>query len=136
MNIGRNLLAGALIGIVGLGVMASSASAAKPMKVKIAPFAGKKVRVAKNLKVIVSCSKDCVVKVRVKLITPAGNSTVKGGKRLKTNQSWTTGMTLTNYGRRILKNHYRRSRLRVSVRARNTKNGTVRKKTRTFGFRR
>ncbi len=136
MNIARNLLAGALIAIVGLGVMASTASAAKPMTVKIAPYAGTKVRVAKNLKVIVSCSKDCAAKVKIKLLTPVGNSAVKGGRNLKANRAWTTGMVLTSYGVKILKNHWRYSRLRVSVTARNLKHGTIRKKTKTFRFRR
>jgi hypothetical protein len=106
------------------------------MKVKITPYAGTKVKVAKRLKVIVSCSKNCAAKVRVTLITPAGNSTVKGGRNLAAGKSWITGMVLTSYGVSVLKNHYRYSRLRIAVSARNLKNGTVRRKTKTFRFRR
>ena len=116
--------------------MGSTATAATPMKVKISPYAGTKVKVAKKLKVIVSCTKNCKVKVKVTLITPAGNSSVKGGKALKENTSWVTGMILTNYGVSILKNHYQNSRLRIAVVATNTKNGTVRRATKSFRFRR
>ncbi len=132
----RILCAGFLIAAVGVGAMASTASAAKPMNIKMAPFAGKKVKVAKKLKVIVSCSKDCAAKVRVTLITPVGNTSVKGGRNLEAGQGWITGMVLTNYGVRVLKNHYRNSRLKVAVTARNLKNGTIRKKTKSFRFRR
>ena len=115
--------------------MGSTATAATPMNVKIAPYAGTKVKVAKKLKVIVSCSKDCAAKVKVTMITPAGNSTVKGGRNLAAGQGWLTGMVLTNYGLSVLKNHYRFSRLKVAVTARNLKNGTIRKKTSFFRFR-
>ena len=91
---------------------------------------------AQKLKVIVSCSKDCAAKVRVTLITPVGNTSVKGGRNLEAGQGWITGMVLTKYGVRVLKNHYRNSRLKVAVTARNLKNGTIRKKTKSFRFRR
>jgi hypothetical protein len=129
-------LAGLPIAAVGIGAITSPATAAAPMKVKITPFAGKKVRVAKRLKVYVTCTKDCAAKVRITLITPAGNSTVKGGRNLPANQGWITGMILNRYGLSILKKHYRSSRFRVAVTARNLKNGTVRTNTKTFRFRR
>lgn len=136
MRKARNLFAGILIATIAMGAMGSSATAAQPMNIKIAPYAGTKVKVAKKLKVIVSCSKDCAAKVRITMITPAGNSTVKGGRNLPAGQSWLTGMVLTNYGLSVLKNHYRYSRLKVAVSARNLKNGTVRNKTKFFRFRR
>ena len=136
MHKGRSFLAALLVAAVGVGAMASTAGAATPMKIKIAPFAGTKVKVAKKLKVVTSCSKDCAAKVRVTLITPVGNTSVKGGRGLKAGRTWITGMVLTNYGVKVLKNHYRYSRLRVKITARNVKNGTVRTKTKTFRFRR
>ena len=136
MNKARNLLAGLLIAAVGMGAMASTSSAAVPMNVKVAPYAGTKVKVAKKLKVIVSCSKDCAAKVKITLITPVGNTSVKGGRGLEAGKGWITGMVLTNYGVSVLKNHYRYSRLKVQVTARNLKNGTIRKKTKSFRFRR
>ena len=136
MRKARHMLSVVLIGAVGLGAFAGSSTAAVPMNIKVAPYAGTKVRVAKKLKVLVSCSKDCAAKVRITLITPVGNSTVKGGRNLEAGSSWLTGMILTNYGVRLLKNHYRHSRLKVAVQARNLKNGTVRKKTKFFRFRR
>jgi len=131
-----HILAGLLIAAVGLGAMTSTASAAVPMKVKIAPFAGKKVRVAKKLKVYVTCTKDCAAKVRITLITPAGNSTVKGGRNLPANRGWITGMVLNRYGVSLLKKHWRNSRFKVAVTARNLKNGTIRKNAKVFRFRR
>lgn len=136
MNKARNLLTAMLIASVGMGTLASTAEAAAPLKIKIAPYAGTKVKVAKKLKVIVSCSKDCAAKVKVTLLTPAGNTSVKGGRNLKANSGWITGMVLTGYGLSILKNHYPYSRLRISVSARNLSNGTIRNKTKTFRFRR
>lgn len=131
------LLSVAICGVAAAGTTASAATvSAVPMKVKVTPFAGKKVRVAKKLKVVVSCTKDCTAKVRITLVTPAGNSTVKGGRNLEAGRGWITGMVLTSYGTRMLKNHYRRSRLKVAVTARNRKHGTIRKKTRSFRFRR
>lgn len=134
MRKARNVLAGLLIATVGLFAATSTASAAVPMNIKIAPYAGKKVKVAKKLKVIVSCSKDCAAKVKVTLITPAGNSVVKGGRNLEAGRGWVTGMVLTSYGVNVLKNHYRSSRLKIEVNARNLKNGTIRKKTKSFRF--
>ena len=106
------------------------------MKIKVAPFAGTKVKVARKLKVIVSCSKDCNARVKVTLITPVGVSSVKGGRSLSAGRGWITGMVLTNYGVTLLKNHFRYSRLKVEVTATNVSNGTVRKQTKSFRFRR
>lgn len=136
MNKARTVIAALLVAIVGMAAIGSTANAAIPMKIKIAPYAGTKVKVAKRLKVIATCTKDCRAKVKVTLITPAGNSSVKGGRKLQANSSWITGMILTNYGVNVLKNHYRNSRLRVAITATNVSNGTVRHQTKTFRFRR
>jgi len=136
MNKARTLLAALLVSVVGIAAIGSTAGAAVPLNIKIAPYAGTKVKVAKKLKVLASCSKDCKAKVKVTLITPAGNTSVKGGRNLTANRSWITGMVLTGYGLNILKNHYRYSSLRVAVTATNIANGTVRHKTKTFRFRR
>ncbi|MBN8867878.1 MAG: hypothetical protein J0H98_10020 [Solirubrobacterales bacterium] len=140
MNVLRKAAAGAMIVAVGVGALASSANAAAvtepPLRVKISPFAGKKVKVAKRLKVLVNCSKDCVAKVRVTLISPSGNATVKGGRKLAANRTWVTGMVLTSFGVNILKNHYRQSRLKVAVVARDVSTNKITRNTKKFGFRR
>lgn len=135
MKRARNLIAGLLIAAVGIGAMASGASAAAPMKVKVAPYAGTKVRVAKRLKVVASCTSDCAARVRITLYTPVGKSTVSGSRNLEANIGWITGMILTPYGVNILRNHYRYSRLKVVVTARNLEHGTIRTVTRFFRFR-
>jgi hypothetical protein len=135
------VLAGILIAALGFGAVHTSTATASPattsavpMKVKITPFAGKRVKVAKRLKVLVTCSKDCAAKVKVKLITPAGNSTVTGGRDLTAEGTWITGMVLSNFGVKLLRNHWRNSRLKVSVTAQNVANGTIRKNSKTFRF--
>ena len=145
MNINRKFLAGFVVVVVGSVGAAFTTPAraagdatisAAPMKIKVAPFAGTKVKVARKLKVIVSCSKDCNARVKVTLITPVGVSSVKGGRSLSAGGGWITGMVLTNYGVTLLKNHFRYSRLKVEVTATNVSNGTVRKQTKSFRFRR
>ncbi|HMT05810.1 MAG: hypothetical protein KDB48_07875 [Solirubrobacterales bacterium] len=145
MNITRKFFAGFVVAaIVALGAAFTAPAAtaggatvsAAPLKIKVAPFAGTRVQVAKKLKVIVSCSKDCDAKVKVTLITPVGTSSVKGGRSLSAGSGWITGMILTNYGVTLLKNHFRFSRLKVEVTATNVSNGTVRKQTKSFLFRR
>ena len=136
MEKARNILVSLLVTLVGAGAVAAPAEAAAPMNIKIAPFAGSTVQVAKKLKVVVSCTRDCAARARVTLLTPAGNSTVSGSQTLAAGQGWITGMILTRYGLSILRNHYAASRLKVLVTARNLKNGTVRKKSKVFRFRR
>ncbi|MCO5316535.1 MAG: hypothetical protein M9938_10310 [Solirubrobacterales bacterium] len=136
----RAVVASIAVALIGAGFFASTApaadTAAVPLSIKVAPFAGKKVKVARKLKVIVSCDRDCVAKVRITLITPAGNSKVGGARSLPENRSWITGMVLTRFGVGVLRNHFRRSRLKVVVRARDPQAGAWSQVTRTFRFRR
>lgn len=141
MKRARLTFAGLLIAAAGVAGMDSAASAADavaaaPLKVKVAPMAGKKVKVARKLKVVASCTSDCAAKVRIKLYTPVGNSTVRGARNLKADQGWITGLVLTRFGLKAVKSHFRQSRLKVSLRARDVSTGRVVKKTRTFRFRR
>lgn len=129
------LVVAAVAGGTGSAVAAESA-AFVPLRVKVAPFSGTRVDVAKSLKVIVSCSQDCQAKARITLITPAGNSSVAGGRTITAQSSWVTGMILTRYGLSVLRNHYPRSRLKVAVTARDPRNGSIHRKTRFFRFRR
>ena len=123
----------ASVGFTGPAAAADSAVRA-PLNVKVAPFAGKKVKVGKKLKMIVSCSKNCIVKVKFKLITPGLSDSVKGGKALPANTPWITGMLLSNFGRNLLRNSYRQSRFKVILSAKDTSNGKMVRKTRTFKF--
>lgn len=134
----------AVVLITSLGFSSSAGAAATsadsnrigPLRVKVAPLAGKKVKVAKKLKLVMSCSKDCIVKVKFKLITPGLTDSVKGGKALKANAPFITGMVLNSFGVRLLKNNYRQSRFKAIIQAQDVSNGRVVRKTKTFKFKR
>ncbi len=112
-------------------------TAAKKFFVAISPQGGgKKVKVGKILRMKVRCSMNCKVKVRFKLITPVGASTVKGGRYLPKGVPWQTGMILTNRGRNALKNHVKTSRLVARVVGINSANGKRSVRNKTFKFRR
>lgn len=113
-----------------------AATAAKGFFVAVAPRGGKKVKAGKVLRVTVRCSHNCKVKVRFKLITPVGSSTVKGGRYLPKGVPWQTGMILTPKGRRILKSHVKTSRLVARVVGISSANGKRSVRNKTFKFRR
>jgi hypothetical protein len=103
--------------------------------VKVASVDGRpKVKVARQLKVLVSCSNDCSAVARLTLKTPTNTLRVGGSNRLPAAAIWTTGIRLTDYGLGYLKQSYRRSVLKVVVTAvdRETRKKVVR--TRHFRF--
>lgn len=132
----------AIILFTGMAISTSISTAGivdstAPLKVKVVPLdGGHKIKVAKTLKLAVSCSKDCRAKVKIKLITPIRSDTVKGGHSLTSENTWLTGMALTNFGRQTLKRNVRRSRLKVRVSALDIATSKRTVKTRTFKFRR
>ncbi len=112
-------------------------AAAKKFFVAVAPRGGgHKVKVGKVLGVKVRCSLNCRVKVRFKLITPVGSSTVKGGRYLPKGVPWQTGMVLNSRGRKALKSHVKTSRLVARVVAINSANGKRSVRNKVFKFRR
>jgi len=116
-------------------VAVPAAASAAPLKVAVAASDGStKVKVAKKLKILVVCSNDCIAKVKIKLITPVVSDSVKGGKALKAQELWGTGMILSGVGKNILKKNFRNSRLVVTVNARDRATGkhTIKHKTLTF----
>jgi hypothetical protein len=92
-----------------------------------------KIKVARKLKVLISCSNDCRASTRLKLITPINRFNVGGSRALGAGDVWTTGIRLTGFGLRYLKRNYRKSKLVVVVRA--TDRETGRKVSKTHGFR-
>lgn len=93
-----------------------------------------KIKVARDLKVLVSCSNDCRAKARLTLKTPINKLSVGGSQALTSGTVWTTGIRLTRFGLRYLKKTYRKSNLKVAIRARDTATGKIVKKTRYFRF--
>jgi len=138
MNKVRTFVAGVAVVAIGMGLMGApaGAGAATPFKVKAAPFAGKTIRVAKKLKVLLNCNKNCSAKVTITLITPAGNDKVKGGIGLSANSTRIVFMRLSATGLAILKQNYRQSRLRVYVQAKDSETGKIARTVKTFRFRR
>lgn len=130
------------ISILGLAPAAASAAhsdagdaaRASRLAVKVtSPDSKPKIKVARNLKVLVSCSKDCRASARLKLITPINRLNVGGSRTLGAGDVWTTGIRLTRFGLNYLKKNYRWSKLVVVVRA--TDRATGRKVSKTRGFR-
>ena len=105
-----------------------------PLRVKVAPLAGPKVKVAKKLKVVVSCSKQCRLKMKFTLVTPGLSDSVKGGTSLAPQSPFITGMVLSGFGKNLLKNSYRQSRLKVNINALDVATGKRSSKTRSFKF--
>jgi hypothetical protein len=115
-------------------VAAESGVSATSLKVKIvSPDGRPKVKVARDLRVLVSCNNDCRARARVTLKTPVNNLKVAGTQLLGAGDVWTTGIRLTNFGLRYLKKNFTRSVLRVDVTA--TEIGTGLKTTAARSFR-
>lgn len=136
MNKVRNLFAGLLIAALLSAAAGSAASAEQPFRVQAAPLSGKTIRVAKKLKVLLNCNRNCSAKVTLTLITPAGKDTVKGGVGLRANSTGGVFMRLTGTGFAILRGNYPQSRLRVYVQAKDSETGKIARTTKTFRFRR
>jgi hypothetical protein len=102
--------------------------------VRIASPDGKiRLKVARNLKALVSCSNDCRARARITLKTPINNLRVAGSQRLGAGDVWTTGIRLTNFGLSYLRKNFTRCVMKVEVTA--TEIGTGRRATRTRSFR-
>ena len=111
------------------------AASASLLNVKVTSTDSKpKIKVARNLKVLISCSKDCRASTRLKLITPINRLNVGGSRTLGAGDVWTTGIRLTGFGLRYLKKNYRKSKLVVIVRATDRETGRKVSKTRGFRF--
>ena len=119
---------------------APAESGASASAVRFALVAGprggaRRVKVARILRFRVLCTKDCRVKARFKLITPAGSDTVKGGRSLKALVTWHTGMILTRTGLGVLKRNYLNSRMAVRFVATDVLTGKRIVRNRSYGFR-
>ncbi|MGB0119390.1 MAG: hypothetical protein WBP55_00395 [Solirubrobacterales bacterium] len=125
---------GASLAFTAVPASAAIVDGATPLRVKIAPFSGKKVKVAKKLKVLVSCTKQCRIKTKFTLVTPALKDSVTGGTTLEANSAFVTGMILNSFGKNLLKKNYKRSRFKVKVSALDIETGKRIKKTKTFKF--
>ncbi len=132
-----------LIAVLGALPAAANAEPADPaasgragqLAVKVTSTDSKpKIKVARNLKVLVSCSKDCRASARLKLITPINRLNVGGSRTLGAGDVWTTGIRLTGFGLRYLKENYRKSRLVVVIKAKDLATGKTVSKTRGFRF--
>ncbi len=114
---------------------AADSSRATKLAIKINSTDSKpKIKVGRSLKVLVSCSKDCRAKAKIRLKTPINRLNVGGSQLLTAGAVWTTGIRLTSFGLRYLKKNYRKSTLRVAIRAKDTATGQFAEKTRVFRF--
>ncbi len=106
---------------------------ATTLKVKLASEDGKpKVKVARRLKVLSSCSTDCNARVKLILKTPATTLRLSGSRKLSGGDIWTTWIQLNGYGFRYLKKTYRKSVLKVILTATDTVTKKRVVKTRNF----
>jgi hypothetical protein len=132
-----------LLTIVALGVaLPASATAGgqvdtqPKLRLKLTtPDGKKKVKVAKKLKVISSCSKDCGLTAKIKLITPASNVNGTLSSVVPANKIYQMHLKLTGFGLRYLKKNYRKSRLKVKLTAVDVLTGDKVIKSKTFRFR-
>lgn len=133
------LVAGITAAVLGAG-MAGSASAAEqtetPLRVKINNFDGtKKVKVAKNLKIAVSCNRACAISVKGSLWMPVGKVGWKASRDLETGGIWFLTYRLTKIGLKYLRQHFKHSRYVIHATATDLETGEKVKKTRNFRFR-
>ncbi len=130
-----SLLAFAPVVAAGDQSAGTQAERATRLSVKVTTTDSKpRIKVARELKVLVGCSKDCRAKAKIRLWTPINKVNVKGSQLMGAGDVWTTGIRLTGFGLRYLKKNYRKSRLRVAIKAKDTETGKFAKKTRTFRF--
>ena len=123
-------------GVLFSMMLGGSADAATPLRVKVAtPDGNPKVKVAKKVKLLASCSKDCNITAKLKLISPANTLTGNVSRGLRAPQLWMIGFGLTRYGRNYLKANYRDSKLKVRLSAVDLETGKRTVKIRTFRFR-
>lgn len=132
-----------LLTIVALGLVLPAPSTAggqidpaPRLKLKIAtPDGKKKVKVAKKLRVVASCSKDCALTAKIKLITPASNVNGTLSSVVPANRIYRMRLKLTRFGLKFLKKNFRKSRFKVKLVARDVQTGEKVTKSRKFRFR-
>lgn len=90
---------------------------------------------AKKLRYRVACAEACRVEVTARVVWPARPNMVnKLRGRLRAGESRANIVILNKVARNVLQANYRRSRLRVVVRATNRKTGAKRTVRRSFRF--
>ena len=101
-----------------------------PLKLKIVSRDGKaKLKAARKLPVLISCSKLCDAKVKMTIFTPVGKGSVADAGQLGENKVLTI-----KFGFRYLKDNYRKSKLKVKFSAKDVETGKRVAKTRAFRF--
>lgn len=107
-----------------------------PLKVKLVTFDGKqRIKIAKKIRVVTSCSKDCNARVKLKLITPVTTYKFDAATGIPATGTWTVGIRLSRFVRSYLRNNIRHSRLVVNFTATDIETGFKTIKVKTFRFR-
>jgi len=141
MNKVRNLVAGLLIAVVGVGLVAApvapAVAADRPLDVRFfTPDGKQRLKVKRKIGIGVGCTKNCAVVVDMKLIMPNTKvikGRVKGGIKAFTAKS--PYIILNGPALRYLKLTYPRSRFSVKVTATDISNNKKVVKTRVYRFR-
>lgn len=127
----------AVLVLTAFGASSTAAGVAKPLNVRITTFDGNpRLKATRKLMVVSSCNKDCRARMRVTLVMPAGRDSANISRTLKQGKGWFVTYQLTNLGLRYLRANLNRSRLTVTVTARDLETGKMTVKTRNFRFRR
>jgi hypothetical protein len=125
-----------LVVVGALLLPAAPPAQAADMRVKILPRDGKpRLKPAKRLRVVVTCSKVCVAEANAVLKMPGRSSKAKKLRVLKAGARWTLTLDLTRRTTRYLKQNARRSRLVVRVRTGDPETQRITSTSRTFRFR-
>lgn len=125
------------MGLAFTGAVSSAGivDAPLPLKVKIKTLDGKKrIKVARKLKTVMSCSKDCHVTVNFAVKTPAGTISDSSTGSLSGKQIVPLRIRLNGVALRYLKKNYKRCRFRIRVKATDRGTGKHVAKTRSFRF--
>lgn len=117
------------------GIVSTAGASAAPLRLKIATFDGKKrVKVARKLKAVTSCSKNCSLRVTFKVRTPAGTIKDKASGTVTGNKLVRISLTLNNAALKYLRLNYRRSRYTINISAKDLETGKRVNKKRSFRF--
>lgn len=117
------------------GATHGAQASVNPLAVRITTVDSKpRVKVARKLKVLVSCSTGCRATARLTLKTPDGSERFRAVRVLPEGSTWVTGIQLTNYGLNYLKRAFRQSLLKVAIVAVDPETKKRVSKTRFFRF--
>ena len=106
-----------------------------PLRVSIGTFDGKKkVKVGRVLKAVISCSKDCSVRVTFVVKYPVGRITQSLGGTIASGTIRPLGVQLNRPALAYLKKAFASSHFMVKVRARDFETNQIVKKTRSYRF--